>query len=497
MPSSPLQQFLRLKLLQAQKTLLTNPLRTGRRLIWLLWSFICHHFVHRRKKQKRDGDSRRDHRARPKDYGVVKTDRNREKSRESSRSWSNAHLELKPVPPPSIGNTICASEIPSSLHPSPYNHPKAAISSQELQPSTSTTFDNVFSTIEDQVSILGLDFTSERETIRVVNEGPSQGYYVSGPITTSPIEVSAPAALDGHGDRPDTQTKNLSDVYSDFFPMAPEIFYRYYNEGFIEPLVTFYELAPMTTRFQDKRLPLGWKEFLHPEGPRYFLFEPKRIYTEADIYNPKILRHAKRLINEFDEYTRTRNLTLSSQMNLTLDMFYEEEDDTCPSRYYIADHASRTVFWLDRFDADQMHVWSVVKGVTEITHIRHAIEAQYWYHCLLFPDSYKLEIDAVDELRDILTYWIGDVMTSMSSTIPYNMGELQQMLSLVNELRINERNWGGVAAFESSFIHRDIQHAKDSWIFMVNQLFVSTKTDLFTDHPITRTLGRGYLIVYP
>ncbi|KAK1231011.1 hypothetical protein PQX77_005872 [Marasmius sp. AFHP31] len=60
----------------------------------------------------------------------------------------------------------------------------------------------------------------------------------------------------------------------------------------------------MTTRFQEKRLPHGWREFLHPEGARYFLYEPKRTYTDADIYNPKVLHHARRLINEFDEYTR-------------------------------------------------------------------------------------------------------------------------------------------------------------------------------------------------
>ncbi|KAL0061131.1 hypothetical protein AAF712_012051 [Marasmius tenuissimus] len=301
--------------------------------------------------------------------------------------------------------------------------------------------------VEDHVSILGPDFTTEPENIRIVDGRPSQGYDMGVPMTTSPIEVSAHTTLDGHGDRPDTQTKNLSEAYSDFHPMAPEIYYRYYKEDFIEPLATTFELAPMTTRFQQKQLPHGWREFLHPEGARYFFYEPKRIYTDADVYNPNILRHAHRLINELEEYTRKRHITLSNNMNVTLDMFYEEEEDSCPCRYYIADHSTRTVFWLDKFNADEMEVWSEVKGVTEMTHIRHAIEAQYWYHCQLFPDSYKLEMAAVDELRDLLTYWIGDVLTSMGSTIPYAIEELQQMLTLTNNLRKNVKSWRGVAAF--------------------------------------------------
>ncbi|KAJ8095928.1 hypothetical protein PM082_015149 [Marasmius tenuissimus] len=273
---------------------------------------------------------------------------------------------------------------------------------------------------------------------------------ISGYDTIKPIERVSVGDLEGTtmGQRKlYFETKNLSEVYSDFFPMAPEIYYRYYKDDYIEPLSTTFELAPMTTRFQTKHLAKGWREFLHPEGARYFLYEPKRIYTDADIYNPNILRHAVRLINEFDEYTRTRDIALPNTMNLTLDMFYEEEDDSCPCRYYIADHASRAVFWLDKFDAEQMDVWSEVTGVTEMTHIRHAIEAQYWYHCQLFPDSYKLELTAVDELRDILIYWMGDILTSISSTIPYAIEELQLMLTLTNNLRKNVESWRGVAAF--------------------------------------------------
>ncbi|KAK1231013.1 hypothetical protein PQX77_005874 [Marasmius sp. AFHP31] len=320
--------------------------------------------------------------------------------------------------------------------------------------------------VEDQVSILGPEeFTSEPETIRIVNGRSLQGYDIGGPMTMSPIEASAHTTLDGHGNRPDTQTENLSEIYKDFEPMAPEIYYRYYKEDFIEPLVTTFELAPMTTSFQHYRM--AGESFFTQKVPvtsstsqrlvsqsrtvqslnsAFPLHRPQKIYTDADIYNPNVHRHATRLINEFEEYTQKQNIKLSNNMNLTLDMFYED-DDSCPCRYYIADHSTRTVFWLDKFNADEMDVWSEVKGVTELTHIRHAIEAQYWYHCQLFPDSYRLDMVVVDELRDILTYWIGDVLTSMGSTIPYAIEELQQMLTLTNNLRKNVQGMRGAAAF--------------------------------------------------
>ncbi|KAF9262575.1 hypothetical protein L218DRAFT_903499 [Marasmius fiardii PR-910] len=287
------------------------------------------------------------------------------------------------------------------------------------------------------------ELTAEPASMEDGEEGAAQGYNIA-PITTSPVEESEHTTLEGIAD---TRDKTLHEICGDFHPMAPEIYYRYYKEAYIEPLVTKYELAPMTTRFRTQRLPHGWKEFLHPEGARYFLYEPKRIYTDADVYNPSVLKHATRLIKEFDDYTRERHITLTMNMNIVFDMFYDPAEETCPCRYYIADHATRSVFWLDRFDADQLEVWGEVKGVTELAHIGHAIESQYWYHCELFPDSFRMREAEVDELKDIITYWICDVLTSQASTIPYAIDELQPMLSLTNNLRKNIHSKRGVAAY--------------------------------------------------
>ncbi|KAL0573609.1 hypothetical protein V5O48_008339 [Marasmius crinis-equi] len=154
------------------------------------------------------------------------------------------------------------------------------------------------------------------------------------------------------------------------------------------------------------------------KGVRYFLYEPKRTYTDADIYDPHIHRHAMRLINEMDAYTRKRYITLSNNVDIVLDLFYEAVDDICLCQYYIADHATRSIFWLDNYEMDQMIVWSEVKGVTELSHI-----------------------------RGILSSVCIDVLASMSSTIPYSIEELQQMLSLTHELGANFKGQGGAVAY--------------------------------------------------
>ncbi|KAL0061145.1 hypothetical protein AAF712_012065 [Marasmius tenuissimus] len=264
-------------------------------------------------------------------------------------------------------------------------------------------------------------------------EGRSQGYTLAGvdaPVTAATVGNNGPTPLQ----RGPLGGKNLGEVFSDFAPIAPEIYCRY-KEDFIEPELTGYKLAPRTTNFREKSLPYGWREFLHPEGPRYFVYEAKKIYTEANIHDPDILRHVKRLIAEFDEYIEKQNVTLPGDIDIAFDL--QRKGDTCRCQYYIADHSTRTVFWLDEYRADKMQVWSEVTGVTKLTHIRHAIEAEYWYHCVLFPSSFRLGAPALDELRDTLIYWIGDVMTSITTAMPVAVDELRQMLDLTNDMRNN------------------------------------------------------------
>ncbi|KAL0573613.1 hypothetical protein V5O48_008343 [Marasmius crinis-equi] len=278
--------------------------------------------------------------------------------------------------------------------------------------------------------------------------------------------TSEPEAMEGYVVAPRGESGNdvtLRSVFGDFYPMAPESHWRYVREDYVEPFPKKCTLPAQTTVFQGERLPDGWKEFIHPEGARYFLFEAKHIYTDADVYDYRILSHVTRFMKEMDEYTERQGITYSGDVHIAFDVYYEPEKDGCACRYYIADHSTRSVFWLDPFEAHTLSVWEEVRGVERLTHIRHALEAQYWYHCGLFPDSFKLKTESVDELRDILIYWIGDVLTSRSSTIPYTLEELEPMLRLANNLRKNVGGQRGVAAYDLNKVSVDRIVYKGPW----------------------------------
>uniref|UniRef100_A0A0W0FRN8 WW domain-containing protein n=1 Tax=Moniliophthora roreri TaxID=221103 RepID=A0A0W0FRN8_MONRR len=229
------------------------------------------------------------------------------------------------------------------------------------------------------------------------------------------------------------RNQGLTEACETFCTVVPERTDRYYREGVIPSQKTTFELAPITTRFETRELPLGWKAFLHPEGALYFMYEPKRLYTEANLYDPKILEHITKFTHQFDEYIRTRDITLSTQIDVVFDPWISEDEVLC--QYYLADHATRSIFWLDKFtlNDDTLPVWFA--GITEISHIRHAIEAQYWYHCFLFPHSFSLGQSHLNELRGTLTWSITDVITSTKSTVPYEVSQLEHMLTQVNDMR--------------------------------------------------------------
>ncbi|KAJ3853643.1 hypothetical protein EV368DRAFT_13979, partial [Lentinula lateritia] len=182
-----------------------------------------------------------------------------------------------------------------------------------------------------------------------------------------------------------------------------------------------------------------WTKMIHPEGACYYVYENrfvKRYYTDADIMDDLTKDRIMACINDFDDFICSRSIHLSSQANTVFDIRIDPDDPeryTCG--YYIADHTTRTVFWLDTVEADTFPVWWEVKGVTSPTHIEHAVVSLYWYHCHLFPHSYNLNVEAVDELRDILLHCIGDTITSSTSTVPYNISDLKDMMLLLNNIR--------------------------------------------------------------
>ncbi|KAI3610766.1 hypothetical protein WG66_006930 [Moniliophthora roreri] len=450
----------------------------------------------------------------------------------TSKSSEDTDVRSLPGAPVEEGKSqakpiICASELPSStLHPYSSSRPGPSVSSQDV---TNTSFKSNYpiqnrshphisypitsgrtaltaspaasisrlsitipranpthlavndaASENSHVSIFAEDLTAEPATIV---ESPSQGYDITE-VTTSPVRESGSVTL--AEDRPGN--KGLSEAYGSFYTVVPERTGRYYREDIIPTQETTYELAPMTTHFENARLPPGWKEFLHPEGARYFMYEHRRLYTDADLYNPRILEHVNKFINQFEEYIRTRSIHLSSQINVVFELYIDDDEILC--QYYLADHATRTVFWLDKFtlDADTLPTWAEVKGVTEMSHISMYIHMQLTTSsidvsyrqdtrlrrnigstafsipiaspcvCPMWMNSgtssfIVLQVSLLDadetSLKSslLIPMTFKDVVTSMTTTIPYEVTELQHMLKLTNNIRKNVESSKGVTAY--------------------------------------------------
>ncbi|KAH9050808.1 hypothetical protein EDB87DRAFT_1168343 [Lactarius vividus] len=118
-----------------------------------------------------------------------------------------------------------------------------------------------------------------------------------------------------------------------------------------------------------------------------------------------------------------------------LDIFPTEDDQVVWS-YYYACHEARCLFWLNPYDAS--HMISELFGVRSPAHIRHRLEALYWTHWSLFPavfEGRRLDRAVVDELAGILSYGCLDVMTSKSSTLPFDNDTMQNMLAIVRDAK--------------------------------------------------------------
>jgi hypothetical protein len=88
-------------------------------------------------------------------------------------------------------------------------------------------------------------------------------------------------------------------------------------------------------------------------------------------------------------------------------------------------------------------------GFSDARPLVHEINAQYWTHCALFSCTRQPSLEVIIELKDILAHAIGgepefvclvvkfnvlntDSLVSTSSTVPYAMADLQQMLDLTD-----------------------------------------------------------------
>ncbi|KDR80111.1 hypothetical protein GALMADRAFT_136654 [Galerina marginata CBS 339.88] len=259
----------------------------------------------------------------------------------------------------------------------------------------------------------------------------------SSPIIRQP-EVSSPREIEVASINIPTRPASASPIYLEnprITPVMPEASERYINRPRIRKRETVMTIQPLTITFENP-VPDGWVKYLHPEGGRYFFHKDKRIYTDADLYNSRIFTQLCQDVDTLEHFTSANGITLPEDSDLVIELQHDEDGDL-QATYYYAHHLSRSIFFLDTYEAENLSVWSEAPGATSKSHLRHEIEAQYWFFLQLFPHSLEITEDLACELRDVILFFIGDGMTSPSSTSPYNLDDLHKLLSLADKLQKN------------------------------------------------------------
>ncbi|KAH7311158.1 hypothetical protein B0J17DRAFT_724801 [Rhizoctonia solani] len=171
-------------------------------------------------------------------------------------------------------------------------------------------------------------------------------------------------------------------------------------------------------------VPDGWVEYIHPvEGRPYYYNSELRVVTETYIRHPNQLTYIEEWYAVFREL---RNRVLPSASNL--DVFLDcDGRNTC--RYYMIDHANRTICWLRQRQTSDIGI----ADVRSVLGLRALLFEEYWTHLEYVPKNENHLGAARSELQGALASCLLDHMTSEGSTSPFTKTECKSYLFSLNQ----------------------------------------------------------------
>lgn len=183
----------------------------------------------------------------------------------------------------------------------------------------------------------------------------------------------------------------------------------------------------------------------------YYYDSARRIYTDADLTNPSTLSAIDAFADQiYNDAKANPKVVITNKTELVI-----EDINKYTCGYYFVEQDTRCIFWLDRFDAEP--IFQNIRRVQNMGHIKYVIEAEYWAHCELFPHENRVTQLILEELKQMIIHAAAVTITSVTSVAPFEKGELEKMLDLVNNI---EGTFDGpfahtrcvVARFMSEFI---------------------------------------------
>ncbi|KAG1737405.1 hypothetical protein EDB19DRAFT_2025672 [Suillus lakei] len=154
----------------------------------------------------------------------------------------------------------------------------------------------------------------------------------------------------------------------------------------------------------------GWEPLTHPEGALFFYQPYKRVFTDADVRDPDTAVKIDQAVKMAYEEVRRANVPLDPSVELALELIVEEDVEYWG--YYLADHERRVIFWFE--DHKSFSLMHNVRGAKRKSHVKYALESQYWRHIELFPNKRFLPEGVGVELKELVLLAHADLLKGES-----------------------------------------------------------------------------------
>lgn len=174
-------------------------------------------------------------------------------------------------------------------------------------------------------------------------------------------------------------------------------------------------------------LPPHWSAHVQPEGKTYFYCDgPLTTVTESWMYSSEVAAETEKWIQHLCAQMTEKEMNFA---DLELCIRVDDDNDCL---YYIVDKRNRTLLWLNDFNTDELDLPDVVSP----SHLRMALEAQFWLHVDRFPAHFGgLPENDLLKLMDIFTHARMDQITSLTSTFSYSPIDTEAFYDLLKGCR--------------------------------------------------------------
>ncbi|KAH7914537.1 hypothetical protein BJ138DRAFT_999925, partial [Hygrophoropsis aurantiaca] len=176
-----------------------------------------------------------------------------------------------------------------------------------------------------------------------------------------------------------------------------------------------------------------WITCVHPEGALYFYHQSKRVYTDENLIKLAHLNTINQCVDELHEKARVSKIDTATA-ELVLERLGHNRYG-----YYFIEPRSHCPFWLEKQDAEEL--FNGVRGVKNLSHIKYAMEYQYWYsryHCELFPHGHEIYEASLNNLRQMAMHATAERITSDTSLVPFSNEELGKIIDLLDYMKGDE-----------------------------------------------------------